>query len=249
MLDQYTKMALVLSITVLLYIVLDNSYVITHLILNRTDFNFKISFLPAVSGEIMIFSFFGILSYLFLAPFKFGSDVWFYENAKKNRLSVKKLFSFYRGRKVFYSIKFVLSVHLRKLLIFFLFSVPAIVLSAYISYALKEGIGRNLLFVLSVGTAVLFICSFFFAFVFSQKYFLAPFLYYENDFCRVRDVLLLSGKIIDKRYFEVAFLKMSFAGWFLLCLLVFPTFYVYPFYKLSVSTKALSLLANSENNT
>lgn len=249
MLDQYAKMALVLSLTVLLYVIFDNSYIITQIILNSTDFSQKLPFLSFASGETIIFTFFGILSYLFLAPFRLGGDIWFYENAKKNRLPVSKLFSFYKGRKLFYSIKFVLALHLRKFLIFFLFSLPSTVLGAYIFYALNEGVGRNLLFVLSVSTAVLFITSFFFAFVFSQRYFTAPFLYYENDFCKVKDVLILSGKIMEKRYFEVAFLKMSFIGWFLLCIFVFPTFYVYPFYKLSISTKALSLLANSENNT
>ena len=248
MLNQYSKMSLVLAITVLLYLFFDNSYVLAEVALNSTGFDFTLPFLPAVPGKVIIFSFFGVLSYVFLAPFKYGRDIWFYENAKKNRLSIRKLFSFYKGRKLYYSIKFVLSVQLRKLLIYFLFSLPATVLTVYIFYALREGVGRNLLFVLSVGTTVLYICSFFFSFVFSQRYFLAPFLYYENDYCRVRDVLSLSVKIMDKRCFETAFLKLSFAGWFLLCIFIFPTFYVYPFYKLSVSTKTLSLLTNTENN-
>ena len=42
------------------------------------------------------------------------------------------------------------------------------------------------------------------------------------------------------KYADILFFKLGFAPWFLLCILVFPAFYVIPYYKQSITCFFLS---------
>ena len=249
MLGQNLTLAVVLLITVFLSLVFNNSFVLGQIIADLPRFGELFFRFGERVVKITFFSVLGILSYIALAPFKFGREIWFFENAKKTRLPVKNLFAFYSMKKSLNTIKFILFLQLKKMFVTFLFLLPSLIIGGYIVYSLSEGIGKKMLISLFVSSVLLFLSGLFFSFVFVQRYFLAGYIFYENDRSRVKDIINLSVKVMENKCFETAFLKISFVGWFLLCLLVFPTFYVYPFYKLSISAKALSLLANTENNT
>lgn len=241
MLEQNLRLSLVLVITVLLSIFLNNTFILGEFLSRMPQVSVYIS--PLVKK--LLISLIGVLSYVAIVPFNYGRDIWFYENARKNRLSPAKLFSFYNVRKSFGAIKITLAVQLRKFLITFLFLLPSVAVGGYLIYALREGIGQLIFISLTVSTVVLVITGFFFSFVLCQRYFLAPYLCFENDPCKANEVVNLSGKIMEKKCFETAMLKLSFFPWWLLCILVFPAVYVYPYYKLSVSFKAITILTNN----
>ena len=241
MLDQNMKLSMALIITVLLSVIFNNTFILGEMIYS----------LPALSDaavpwlkEIML-AFIGLLSYLALVPFNYGRDIWFYENAKKNKQSLKKLFGFYGVKRVSGAVRISVSVQLRKFIATVVFLIPSLAIGGYLLFALREGVGEMMMLALSVSFFVLFVSGLFFSYVYTQKYFLAQFLFYENQSCRVKDIISLSGKIMEKKCFDTAVFKLSFFPWFLLCLLVFPAVYVYPYYKLSLSYKVLSLLTNS----
>lgn len=241
MLDQNLRLSLVLVITVLLSIFLNNTFILGEF-LSRMPV-LSVYFSPVVKR--LLISLIGIASYIALVPFNYGRDIWFYENARKNKLSPGKLFSFYSVRKSFGAIKITLAVQLRKILITFLFLLPCVAVGGYLVFALRQGIGQLIFISLSVSSIVLGITGFFFSFVFCQRYFLAPYLYFENEPCKANEIVALSGKIMEKKCFETAMLKLSFFPWWLLCVLVFPAVYVYPYYKLSISFKAITILTNN----
>lgn len=248
MLGQYLSLVLVLLITVFLTITVNNSFIIGHVIINIPDVTELFSETSAKTVKIIFFTLLGFVSYISLIPFRYGSDIWFYENAKKTRLPLKQLFSFYNFRKSPSSLKIIMLVEAKKLLCTSFFLLPSTVITGYIFYALREGMGVKMLMSLIIGGVLLFFTGVFFAFVFSQRYFLAPYIMYENENCKASEAVKLSSEIMENRCFETAFFKLSFSGWFLLCLLIFPTLYVYPFYKMSNSLKAVSILANTQNN-
>ncbi len=241
MLDQNMKMSLVLIITVLLSVFFNNTFILGEMLYR----------LPALSGisvpvlKELVFVVIGLVSYLALAPFNYGRNIWFYENAKKNKQSLKKLFSFYSVKKSVGAIKISLCVQLRKLLATVLFLVPSLAVGGYLLFALREGIGEMMMLALSVSFFVLLLTGLFFSFVYSQKYLLTPYLFYENEPCRVKEIISFSEKIMEKKCFDTAMFKLSFFPWFLLYIFVFPAAYVYPYYKLSISYKVLGLLTNS----
>lgn len=241
MLDQYFKLSLVLVICVFFVVFLNNTFLLGELVfsfLRESAYNSKII-------RIVFFGILGILSYFLLLPLTYGKDIWFYENSKKNRLNVKNLFSFYSVKKSFSVMKLGVIIHVKKLMITFLLLIPSISIGVYLLYYFNEGIGRKMLIVLSASFTLLLLTGIFFSFVLCQKYFLVPYLYYENEPCRVKDIISLSAHIMEKNYFKVAFLKLSFIPWMLLYVFIFPALYVYPYYKLSVSFKAVTLLNNT----
>ena len=241
MLEQNLRLSLVLVITVILSIFLNNTFIIGEFLSRMPSLSVYIS--PLIKR--LLISLIGVFSYIALVPFNYGRDIWFYENARKNRLSPAKLFSFYGIRKSFGAIKITLAVQVRKFIITFLFLIPSVTVGGYIIFALKEGIGQLIFIALTASSVVLGITGIFFAFVFCQRYFLAPYLFFENEPCKVNEIVNLSCKIMDKKCFETAMLKLSFFPWWLLCILVFPAIYVYPYYKLSISFKAITILTNN----
>lgn len=241
MLEQNLRLSLVLVITVLLSVFLNNTFILGEFLSRMPQVGVYIS--PLVKR--IIISAIGIFSYIALVPFNYGRDIWFYENARKNRLSPARLFSFYSIRKSFGAIKITLAVQLRKFIITLLFLTPSVAVGGYIIFALRQGIGQLIFIALTVSSVVLGITGVFFAFVFCQRYFLAPYLYFENEPCKANEVVKLSCKIMDKKCFETAMLKLSFFPWWLLCVLAFPAVYVYPYYKLSISFKAITILTNN----
>ncbi len=241
MLDQNLKMSMVLVITVLFSIFLNNTFVLGEFVANLPSVSTYVS--PIVKTGLLVFI--GFVSYFWLVPFNYGRDIWFYENARKNKLPLRKLFVFYNVKRSFGAIKLTFLVQVRKLSVMLIFLVPAMAVGGYLLYSLKEGIGQLLFITLSVSFLLLAVTGFFFSFVFSQRYFLAPYLYFENEPCGANDVIKLSAKIMENKCFETAMLKLSFFPWWLLCALLFPAVYVYPYYKLSISFKALTLLTNN----
>lgn len=241
MLDQNLKMTLVLVITALISIILNNTFVLGEILLQMPQLNMYTE--PTLKDFILVMS--GVISYVVIMPFNYGRDIWFYENARKNKLSVRKLFSYYNVRKSVGAIKITFSVQLRKFFATFLFMTPSFTLGGYLIFALRQGIGQWILIVLSVSVILLSVTGAFFSFVFCQRYFLSSYLWYENEPCRVNEIIKLSTQIMENKCFETAMLKLSFFPWWLLCVLIFPTVYVYPYYKLSISFKAITILANN----
>lgn len=248
MLGQHLTLILVLLITFFITFTINNSFILGHVVINISGVTSLFKTFPSYVVRLVFFAVLGIISYLILIPFRYGNDIWFYENAKKTRLPLKHLFTFYSFKKSPSALKIFLLVGFKKFICALVFLMPSAVISVYIVYAIREGIGARMLISLMAGTFLLLISGVFFAFVFSQRYFLVPYIMYENENCKVTDAVNLSAEIMENKCFETAFFKLSFSGWFLLCLFIFPTFYVYPFYRMSNSMKAVSLLANTENN-
>ncbi len=241
MLDQNLKMTFVLIITVLFSVFFNNTFILGEIIYTLP----QLSHFSSPVLRLAFLAVIGIASYVAILPFNYGRDIWFYENAKKNKLSLKKLFSYYSVKKSAGAIKILFSVQIRKLLASFLFLVPSIAVGAYLIYALKDGIGELMMLSLAVSFFLLLLTGMFFAFVYSQKYFLAQYLFYENEGCSAREIISFSSKIMENKCFDTAMFKLSFFPWYLLYVFVFPAAYVYPYYKTSISFKVLSLLTNS----
>jgi len=248
MLGQNLTLTVVFLLSVLLWLIISNSFVPGEFLLQLPFFRNAFSRIDFFIVKAVFFSLIGIISYVAFLPFSYGREIWFYENSKKTRLAPNRLFEYYSIKKSLRAINILFQVHIRKFFVSLLFLVPSFITAGCIVFSLQSGIGRKMLFVLLLSTILLTISGLFFAFIFKQRYFLATYLCYENEGCKVKEAIKLSTEIMENKCFETAFFKMSFAGWFLLCVFIFPVFYVYPFYRLSISSKAVFLLANIKNN-
>lgn len=95
-------------------------------------------------------------------------------------------------------------------------------------------------FVFFSGMLILALASFGFYLIFTQRYSKAWFyLACYKDFT-VSDAITESIKRTKGKYADILFFKLGFAPWFLLCALIFPAFYVIPYYKQSITCLFLS---------
>ena len=252
LLGRYSSMLPVIAITLLLTLIFNNLFFFGEPIINLPPVkNFLASSQFPLLKDIILFSFAvitGAISFLVLSPFRFGQNIWFFESAKKNRLSVKKIFLFYRPRFSRSCIALRLRTSLLKISACLVFLIPSVTLGSYAFYELGKGVSVKLFVFLCVFTFVLALIGLFFAFVFSQKYFLSDYLFFENSAAGIGESIKLSSQIMDSECFRTAFFKLSFIPWFLLCIFIFPAVYVYPYYKTAVSFKAVSMLSNTKEN-
>ncbi len=104
-----------------------------------------------------------------------------------------------------------------------------------------------------VATLVLLIVGIFIAFVYilvvASRYFLAPYLFVIYGELSANDSIKLSVKIMEKKQIQYEKLIVSFIPWFLLCFLVFPAFYVVPYFLTSCAVNAKYMIEDCLEET
>lgn len=110
----------------------------------------------------------------------------------------------------------------------------------FILYNTQKAVSLRASFVFFSGMLFLALAGFGFYLLFTQRYSKAWFyLACYKDFT-VSDAIAESIKRTKSKNADILFFKIGFAPWFLLCALVFPAFYVIPYYKQSVTCLFLS---------
>ena len=245
MLNQYGRLSAILLISVVIVLLSNNFFLAGELLLSHPLSAEKIKsfrlLFPIVASLIL-----SLLSSVAVMPLRYGKEIWFYENAKKNKLKVSKILFAYNIKYSFRSIKLCITLFFIKLTWSLFFLTPAVSLIIYLIYSLNNGISGTMIFLLSIGIALSLSAGVFFLSVMLQRYILVFILFHENSDISPIQAIRLSGKIMDDKCFRVFSLKAGFAPWFLLCLLIFPAFYVYPYYKISVALMANDILTNYE---
>lgn len=186
-----------------------------------------------------------LLSLMLVSPLRLSAEVWFYESAKKTKSKISKIFFSYKPHWFFKSVGLTFTLGLFKFLWAMLFLFPCGAMSGYLFYSLKNGISKTMLILVASGIAVSLAVGLYLTFVTFQRYALSHVLFYENDGISPYEALKFSARLMDESCFRLASLKLSFLPWLILCVLVFPAFYVYPYYKISVSYFLNNILSGS----
>lgn len=186
-------------------------------------------------GLLTVYSLIAVISMMMVLPLKLSGEVWFCESAKRNKPMLRKIFFSYRPLYFLKSILLCVSIFFLKLFWLFLYCLPSIAFASYLYYCLQSGISKTMFYLIISATALSLSCGLYFSFVTFQRYSLSYVLFYENKNAGVFESIRLSTILMDKNCFALAKLKLSFSLWFLICPLIIPIFYVYPYYKLSVS--------------
>ena len=124
--------------------------------------------------------------------------------------------------------------------LFMLAVFEAVPIAASIIFVLKGTVSLRAAFVFFSGMLILALAGFGFYLIFIQRYSKAWFyLACYKDFS-VSDAVLESIKRTKNKQSDILFFKLGFMPWLLLCILVFPAFYVIPYYKQSITCLFLS---------
>ncbi len=217
------------------------------------NFSFLFSYilrLPFISGILatqealriakITFSVIGIvISILVVPPLKLGSERWFFLRAKGEKLKVGDLFnyfhlsSFLRSQSAFWYCTLV------KTGVFVFFQFPAICVSGVLYSAAVQGESSYMIVVaLAVAAAFLSISGSGFYFVYSAGWFMYYYIIVSNDTINLNKAYNFSVKLVKNSISKVCLFKLSFIPWWLLCVFVFPVFYIWGYYKQSLAVLA-----------
>lgn len=179
-----------------------------------------------------------------IGAFRVGLDAWF------SRRSLREYAPPYLFFKGFITVgkSALLWIYLKALAIFYLFVflIPAFVFMwAFYRLAAGDGSFYVTLSVLA-GGAVLTIGGAVFAAAVMQKYALSRYLIAENPLMSAVGAMRESRIKMTGREWRFLLFKLSFFPWFLSCVLIFPLFYVVPYYLQSCACYARCLALGGE---
>ncbi|MBQ2847699.1 MAG: hypothetical protein IJE74_05525 [Clostridia bacterium] len=119
-------------------------------------------------------------------------------------------------------------------------AVPVSALAVFLLHNARKAVSLRAAFVFFSGMFILALAGFGFYLLFIQKYSKSMFyLACYKDFTVTEAISESIRKTKDKTA-DILFFKLGFTPWFLLCILIFPAFYVIPYYKQSVTCLFLS---------
>lgn len=128
-----------------------------------------------------------------------------------------------------------------KLFWFFAFeAVPVISSAIFIYHNTQKAVSLRAAFVFFLGMLILAVTGLGFYLLHTQKYSKSMFyLACYKDFT-VTEAISESIKRTKDKCADILFFKLGFVPWFLLCALIFPVFFVVPYYKQSITCLFLS---------
>lgn len=181
----------------------------------------------------------GIVQLLLFAPLSIGLVRWFYRLSGADIPSVVDVFEPYESaRSYFGSVLFYLGFSIRTTFYWIVFMlIPGGVLAFGVILLQGLWIPQNLATdmasliggLLSMLGLVLILLASVLFFIFSMRYQLAPYLYASGE-CGPVKCFARSIKLMHGHKSELFLFNLSYFGWFILCILVFPILYVAPYY-------------------
>lgn len=119
-------------------------------------------------------------------------------------------------------------------------AIPIISSAIFVHHNIRNAVSLRAAFVFFSGMIILAIAGFGFYLLHTQRY--AKSMFYlacYKDFT-VTEAISESIKRTKDKCADILFFKLGFVPWFLLCVLIFPAFFVIPYYKQSITCLFLS---------
>jgi len=180
-----------------------------------------------------------------LYPLRAGSEAWFLCGASGREPSALQVAFWYKPSKVFKSIEMRFCLLARKLMWVAVFLAPGIsVVSGALYMMMTEGISVKLLAASLAGGGISFLVGLFFYLLMVQRYFLAYAVLARDPKKSAGQAVRQSIEAMNGSCAGTLLFRLSFMPWFLLCLAIFPIFYVWPYYKQSCSCLKYELCRN-----
>lgn len=176
---------------------------------------------------------FAVFSALFM-----GIDRFFLRKAQKTGASTADFFHYFRVKEMFGMVDFSFKLTLLKLMMLSICFLPCVICGMFISSMLTSSASLNVSAILLIAFVCLFLNGARFYFHFTGTLFLAKYYYIKGEYLNFRQLVASSQCAMKKHMKTLKKLKLSFTGWFLLCLFIFPAVYVFSYYRQSAAVAA-----------
>ncbi|MEG2395738.1 MAG: DUF975 family protein [Oscillospiraceae bacterium] len=177
---------------------------------------------------LFVFGF--LFSLFFTFQISFNRKIWFFRTIKSPQ-KLRSLFSIMNLKYRFKICLLILCKNSLCILKSILMILPSLIGIAFLTYMLKNGgVYKNLFEISSLFLALSLVFSLGFIFAQKHSYCLTEIIFCCNKDMKIRNVLKSSKQISNGFEFKLSAFKLSFLPWFFLSILIFPLFFVMPYY-------------------
>ncbi|MGN1418269.1 MAG: hypothetical protein ACI4W6_02965 [Acutalibacteraceae bacterium] len=156
---------------------------------------------------------------------------------------VKDLFFYFSPAKFFRSARFGFFSWIIEAVNFAVSFLPAFAFTAVLFYHLIKGCTKELFIILVLSAAASFAVSAFFYFKVRRLFFLAKYYFVKNEKNTAAGCFKQSAQMMGGQTVRLFSLRAGFAGWFLLCPLVFSVPFVAGYYGQTMALYAEKLIS------
>lgn len=205
------------------------------------------------AAEWIVYGVSTLLSILLISPLALGAARWYYRLVHGENLSVTELFFYFeRGRSYLRAIFYEINLGIRSLLWMLVFyAVPSVILGIATFFLsgdaelTRAGTTTATLGILLA--VVLFLLATLFYAACLCRYTLTPYLMADNADLTVRQAIKLSVKYTRGFRFQILWFLLSYIGWFLLLIFIWPTLYVTPYYSTGIAMYSRYLIEKNRS--
>lgn len=194
------------------------------------------------AGWLFLATAFGIYSSV-----RLGVKRYLLKKALKKKPSSRDIFFYFVPMKYFsaffYCVK-ITSVRIALLLFCFL---PSAVCFVTVDRFSRQGVSALVCLALAVTSVCLAVNGGFFYSLFYSSFFLCDYYFIEGSCLSFRHLISCSQRDMRHKSTLLTGLKLSFCGWFALCLLLVPIPYVWGYYNQSLAVAAAEFMKGKES--
>ena len=180
-----------------------------------------------------------------LCALRSGSDRYYLMKTESTDVKAGEVFYFFSPAKVFPVLKFYLNYYARKLLHFLLCFFPVVLTAFFLFYYLKYSRASYYVSLVTVFAMLSFtVNGIVYFFRFNALLFLSRYYFASESFVSYRQLFSDSSLRVKGKRWLILKKKLSFSGWFISCILVFPVPFVQNCYRETIARLAKDLMEN-----
>lgn len=182
--------------------------------------------LSAIASTTLI-----VLSSLVYSGLSLGADRFMLKRAENVTTGAGDIFYYFRLGRLASMCRFHLALSAKKLLIYAVLAVPFAVCAGIFILLCQRGFSAAVCTVFGVFTVLFFLLSIVTFYRISDTYFLVRYKFIKGDYLNFRQLFSISQQEMLPKIKRLRRMKLSFFGWFGLCILIAPIPYVWSYYR------------------
>ncbi len=194
-------------------------------------------------GMSFFFSFaFLLTAFGLYSSVRLGAKRYLLKKAQKKKSSARDIFFYFTGKKYFSAFFYSVKIASVKFLLFLFCFSPSLVCFLTVAHFSRHGVSALVCLSLGVTALCLSVNGGVFYSLLYSSFFLCDYYFVGGSYVSFRHLLSCSGRDMRKKSTLLTRLKLSFAGWFVLCLFLLPVPYVWGYYNQSLAVAAAEFM-------
>jgi hypothetical protein len=192
--------------------------------------------------DIIASSIMAILLFVVYSAISMGTDRFMLKRSQNIIAGAGDIFYYFNLKKLFSLCCFNFLLGLRKLFILLFLSVPAVI-CAFVFYTLSDNGFSAAVCIIFAAFTVIFIAAELIAYVhISDTFFMTRYMFIKGEYFDFKHLFAVSQQEMVTHIKRLRHLRISFTGWFVLSILIFPLPYVWGYYRQSKACLAQEIM-------